>query len=185
MKHVALLRGINVGGKAILPMKELVAIFEACGASEVKTYIQSGNVVFFSDSAEEVVGRVTGEVARVYGYSGRVVLRSGVEMEAVLRGNPFLGAAVATLHVYFLADRPSAAAVKGLDAQRSAGDSFVVIGREVYLQLPNGMARTKLTNSYFDSRLGTVSTARNWNTVGKLVELLGLGWPPRTLWAKS
>jgi uncharacterized protein (DUF1697 family) len=62
--------------------------------------------------------------------------------------------------------------VKGLDAERSPGDSFVVKGREIFLHVPNGMARTKLTNAYFDSKLKTVSTARNWRTVGKLVEML-------------
>ena len=82
------------------------------------------------------------------------------------------GAPLETLHVYFLADKADAAAVRGLDAERSPGDSFVVKGREVYLHLSNGMARTKLTNVYFDSKLKTVSTARNWKTVGKLVEMM-------------
>jgi len=77
------------------------------------------------------------------------------------------------LNVYFLADMPDPAAVKSLDPERSPGDTFVVKGREVFLHLPNGMARTKLTNAYFDSKLKTVSTARNWKTVGKLVELMG------------
>ncbi len=171
MKHVALLRGINVGGKARLPMKELAAIFMVAGASDVATYIQSGNVIFSSDEAERVVAAVTAEVARVYGYPGRIVLRSAQELLAAYRVNPFAGSPPESLHVYFLADLPDAAAVKGLDPERSPGDSFVVRGREIYLQLPQGMARTKLSNVYFDSKLQTVSTARNWNTVGKLVAL--------------
>ena len=172
MTHVALLRGINVGGKAKLPMKELVAIFAATGAHEVRTYIQSGNVVFESDAPEPVVEAVTREIASAYGYPGRIVLRSADELRAAYGSNPFAGAPVETLHVYFLADVPAPSAVKALDPARSPGDSFVVRGREVYLQLPQGMARTKLTNAYFDGKLKTVSTARNWNTVGKLVELL-------------
>ncbi|MCU1318566.1 MAG: hypothetical protein JWP98_84, partial [Edaphobacter sp.] len=76
-------------------------------------------------------------------------------------------------HVYFLAGMPTAGDVAGLDAGRSAPDAFAVIGREIYLQLPNGMGRTKLTNAYFDSKLKTVSTARNWRTVLKLVEMVG------------
>ncbi len=174
MKHVALLRGINVGGKAKLPMRDLVAIFAGCGASAVETYIQSGNVVFAAAQPEAVVAAVTLEIAKLYGYPGRIVLRSADEFAQAHQANPFVraGAAPETLHIYFLADLPAAQAVAGLDAGRSPGDSFAVVGREVYLHLPQGMARTKLTNSYFDTKLKTVSTARNWNTVTKLAELM-------------
>ena len=169
--YVALLRGINVGGKAKLPMKELASIFAACGASRVQTYIQSGNVVFESANAEVIVQAVTAEIARTYGYPGRIVLRTAEQLRMACLGNPFDGSDVETLHVYFLANMPERAAIKALDPYRSPGDSFVVKGREVYLHLPGGMARTKLTNVYFDKQLQTVSTARNWNTVRKLVEL--------------
>lgn len=180
MKQVALLRGINVGGKARLPMKELVAIFEAAGATAVETYIQSGNVVFEAAEPEGCVAAVTTEVARIYGYPGRIVLRSAAEMLSAYKGNPFaVGGPVPTgnqadaLHVYFLADWPEKAAVATLDLERSPGDSFSVQGREIYLHLPQGMARTRLTNVYFDGKLKTVSTARNWKTVAKLVEMCG------------
>jgi uncharacterized protein (DUF1697 family) len=77
------------------------------------------------------------------------------------------------LHVLFLADLPSPLRVKELDPQRCPPDEFVVRSREIYLKLPTGAARTKLTNGYFDSRLATVSTQRNWRTVVKLLELMG------------
>ena len=174
MKHLALLRGINVGGKAILPMKELAAIFAAAGATEVRTFIQSGNVIFQAAKPERLVLDVTAEIARVYGYPGRIVLRSADELKAAYKANPFAkaGAPIETLYVYFLAGLPAPAAVKELHPDRSPGDSFAVKNREIYLHLPNGMARTKLTNAWFDTKLKTVSTARNWNTVGKLIELM-------------
>ena len=173
--YLALLRGINVGGKAVLPMRELAAIFAASGASDVKTYIQSGNVVFAANDAPGVVEQVTAEIKRVYGYPGRIVLRGAEELLKAYAANPFAkaGAAEDSLHVYFLADKPAGAAVRELDPDRSPGDSFAVVGREVFLHLPQGMARTKLTNVYFDGRLATVSTARNWRTVAKLVEMVG------------
>jgi uncharacterized protein (DUF1697 family) len=175
MKHLALLRGINVGGKAVLPMKELAAIFSAAGALSVKTFIQSGNVVFDAADAEAVGAVVTSEIARAYGYPGRIVLRGAEELRKAYAQNPFVkaGAPGEALHVYFLADWPDAKAVTGLDAERSPGDSFVVKGREIFLHVPNGMARTKLTNAYFDSKLKTLSTVRNWNTIGKLLEMMG------------
>jgi len=172
--HVALLRGINVGGKGLLPMKELAAIFTACGAARVSTYLQSGNVLFAAAKAHaaEISSRVTAEIARVYGYPGRIVLRSASEYSGVLAANPFPGVPEESLHVYFMADAPDKEAVVTLDATRSRGDSFTVLGREIYLHVPNGMARTKLTNQYFDSRLKTVCTARGWKSVCALARLL-------------
>jgi len=172
MQHLALLRGINVGGKAILPMKDLCAIFAASGATAVQTYIQSGNVVFDAADPATVAALVTTEIAARFGYPGRIVLRTAQELDAAYRANPFAGAPIETLHLYFLADRPSAAAVKSLDPNRSPGDSFVVRGRDIFLHVPNGMARTKLTNAYFDTKLKTTSTVRNWKTVFKLVEMM-------------
>ena len=173
MTHLALLRGINVGGKGKLPMKELSAIFAAAGATNIRTYIQSGNVVFESSLPDPLIAQVTTEIVRIYGYPGRIVLRSAAELHVAFKSNPFAkaGAPMDSLHVFFLAEKPDAAGAKSLDPDRSPGDSFVVKNREIYLHLPNGMARTKLTNAYFDSKLKTISTARNWNTVGKLVEL--------------
>jgi uncharacterized protein (DUF1697 family) len=101
------------------------------------------------------------------------VIRTAAEIDGVVRGNPFLkaGADPKTLHVGFLRDRPSKSQVAALDPDRSPPDEFVVRGGEIYLRLPNGVARSKLTSQYFDSRLKTIITARNWRTVLKLQEM--------------
>src|SRR5579863_4444590 len=114
--HLALLRGINVGGKGKLPMKELTAIFAAAGAANILTYIQSGNVLFESAQPAPLIAAVTAEIARIYGYPGRIVLRSAAELEAAFKSNPFAkaGAPLETLHVYCLADKPDPAAAKSL-----------------------------------------------------------------------
>jgi uncharacterized protein (DUF1697 family) len=175
-RYVALLRGINVGGKNMLPMKELAAMFVSAGCGDVATYIQSGNVVF--NAVDKVVaglgGRIAKQVEERFGMRVPVVLRSAAQIDAVIRGNPFLKVGVAdeTLHVCFLADQPGKDLVAGLDAGRSAPDIFAVVGREIYMQLVNGVSGTKLTNAYFDSKLKTVSTMRNWRTVLKLNEML-------------
>jgi uncharacterized protein (DUF1697 family) len=175
-KHVALLRGINVGGKNMLPMKELAAMFASAGCERVVTYIQSGNVVF-SATDRVVVGLGEGIAQGIeakFGIRVPVVMRSASEITGVVRGNPFLksGASEETLHVSFLADQPNKDMVAGLDAARSAPDAFAVVGWDIYMQLVNGAARTKLTNAYFDSKLKTVSTMRNWRTVLKLAEMM-------------
>jgi len=173
--HVALLRGINVGGKNKLPMPVLAGLFEAIGCGAVRTYIQSGNVVFRAAPAlsERVPDLISAAIARRFGLRVPVVTRTATELRGVRRRNPFLasGAAPETLHVGFLADRPPRAAVAALDRQRSPPDEFVVRGGEIYLRCPNGIGRSKLTNAYFDTQLGTTSTLRNWNTVLALVEL--------------
>jgi uncharacterized protein (DUF1697 family) len=174
-RHVALLRALNVGGANRLDMASLRAHFEAAGASAVRTYIQSGNVVFEASAgrAAQVTARVRARLASAHGLEVPIVLRSARELEAVVRGNPFLaaGADPARLHLAFLAGRPAAAAVAALDPARSPPDAFEVRGREVYLHLPNGAARTRLSTAWLDSRLGTVSTLRSWRTVERLLAM--------------
>ncbi len=173
--HVALLRGINVGGKHKLPMKQLVEIFEGLGCTEVTTYIQSGNIVFRAKvtPARQIADAVSEEIARRFGYQAPVVLRRPSELREVLARNPFLKAGMDTkmLCVGFLATRASASKVRSLDPDRSPPDTFAIRGREIYLCCPNGMARTKLTNQYFDAKLETICTIRNWATLRKLVDM--------------
>jgi len=174
---VALLRGINVGGKNKLPMKELVAIFVAAGCDDVRTYIQSGNVVCKAPAAvtKALPSLVAAAVFERFGYRVPVVTRKASDLRDVGRSNPFLkaGREPDTLHVAFLADLPKPGRVAALDAGRSLPDEFLAKGREIYLCLPSGVAKSKLTNAYFDATLGTISTLRNWRTVVALMDLAG------------
>jgi uncharacterized protein (DUF1697 family) len=173
-KHVALLRGVNVGGANKLAMSDLKAIFENAGCSQVQTIIQSGNVVFAAPKT--VVGDLPAVVAahiqRRFALATSVILRSSAEMRAIVEGNPFLRAGVdpTVLHVMCLADWPGADLVATLDPDRSPPDEFVVRDKEIFLRLPNGVARSKLTNAYFDKVLRTIGTARNWRTMTRLCE---------------
>lgn len=174
--YLALLRGINVGGKNKLPMKDLVGLFEDVGCLNVRTFIQSGNVIFNASRGlvKGLPNLITRTIEENLGYRIPVVLRTAEEMDEAIHWNPFIAAGVPekTLHVYFLASLPDARAVATLDASRSLPDRFQVCGQEIYVELPNGMARTKLTNAYFDSKLATISTARNWKTVIQLHKLM-------------
>ena len=173
--HLALLRGINLGGKNKLPMKDLVALFVAAGCDNVRTYIQSGNVIFDAPPslAADLPDRIAAEIAHRFGVRSPVILRTADQLKDVAN-NPFLasGAAVEKLHVMFLATRPDPKRVAALDPDRSPPDEFAVRNQEIYLHLPNGAARSKLTNAYFDAKLATTSTARNWRTVTMLLELI-------------
>ncbi|MBI1358119.1 MAG: DUF1697 domain-containing protein [Acidobacteria bacterium] len=173
--YVALLRGINVGGKHKLPMKDLVAIFQAAGCESVRNYIQSGNIVFSADAAlagqiPDVVGAA---VEERFGFRPPMLVRSAAELEALVRDNPFVaeGADENSLHVVFLADPPDPDRVAALDPDRSPPDRFAVVGSSIYLHCPNGLAKSKITNAWLDSRLRTMSTGRNWRTVNTLLEM--------------
>jgi len=174
--YLALLRGINVGGKNKLPMNDLRDLFAAAECRDVRTYIQSGNVIFRARPSvvASLPDVVTARIAERFGFQSPVTLRTAAEVGAVMRHNPFIarGAPTETLHVLFLADLPSDLQVDSLDPDRSPPDEFVVRGQKVYLRLPNGVASTKLTNAYFDAKLATTSTARNWRTVTTLLALM-------------
>ena len=173
--HVALLRGINVGGKNKLPMADLAAMFREAGCEDVQTYIQSGNVIFRAVPAlaEDIPSRIGASILSRFGYRIPVITRTARELEDTVRANPFAETEFEAnrLLVFFLEELPDPAHVEALDPDRSPGDEFAVLGREVFVHYPNGVARSKLTNSYFDSGLSTTGTGRNWRTVTKLLEL--------------
>lgn len=170
---VALLRGINVGGRNKIPMPELKSLLASLGLEDVVTYIQSGNVVFRSPAADgqEVAARIERQIAEVFGVRATVLLRTPAELLEIADGNPFLEGDFSKLHVVLLGGRPAADAVAQLDPGRSPPDEFSLRGREIYLHLPNGAGRSKLTVDYFERRLGVAATARNWNTLIKLLAL--------------
>lgn len=169
---IALLRGINLGGKNPLPMAALVELCTEIGCTDVRTYIQSGNVLFRPPARGRATidRRLAAAIAERFALEVPVVLRRADELDAVLDDNPFVARGVdpEQLHVAFLRDVPDEARIATLDPRRSPGDAFVVVGRDVHLWLPNGVARSKLTNAYLDARLATVSTIRNLRTVAKL-----------------
>jgi uncharacterized protein (DUF1697 family) len=172
--YAALLRGINVGGRVRIPMSRLRSTFEGLGHEDVVTYLQSGNVVFRADGkAPELAAGIERRIAEKYGLDVAVLLRTPRELPAIAARNPFLADEedLTKLHVVFLETAPARSAIARLDPARSPPDRFSARGRELYLHLPNGAGRSKLTNDYIERTLGTRATARNWRTVSKLVEL--------------
>ncbi|MFV2064716.1 MAG: DUF1697 domain-containing protein [Chloroflexota bacterium] len=174
--YVALLRGINVGGKNRLPMEPLRRLFEGAGCDAVRTYIQSGNVVFEASPAlaSRVPELIEAGIEREFGHHVPLLLRSTAQMAAVIAQTPFDTDAIEAkwLHIGFLRARPADALAASLDPERSPPDHFELRGQEIYLWYPNGSARSKLTTTYFDRVLETSVTIRNWRTVSKLLEMM-------------
>jgi uncharacterized protein (DUF1697 family) len=168
-RYIGLLRGVNVGGHAKLPMKKLQELIESLGHTEVQTVIQSGNVVF-SSPRKVTSTSIESALERELGLTVSVLLRTSAELERIVARNPFPAADTSLLHVGFMSRKPPAAAVRELDSARFAPEEVAVKGLEMYFHLPNGMGRAKLP-PYIDRRLGVPTTVRNWRTVTKLLEI--------------
>ncbi len=173
---VALLRGVNVGAANRLPMAALAGVFARAGADRVETFIHSGNVVFDAETGEgeAIAARAEREIERAFGFRAPIVVRGADRWRALIAANPFLarGAGPDHLHLGCFSAAPSVAALAQLDPSPSPPDEFVVAGAEIYLRLPLGAARSKLTNAWLDSRLGVTSTTRNWRTVTRLAAMI-------------
>ena len=174
--YVALLRAINLGSVNKISMPALRTMFEDLGHQNVRTYVQSGNVVFEAPrrTPKKLAGEIEEGVAASFGHDISVIIRSRSELERVASENPFAAEGVAplSLHVVFLAETPPARAVMAIDPDKWLPDKFEVSGSEIYLLLPNGMGRSKMSISYFEKALDIRGTARNWNTVNKLRDLV-------------
>ena len=174
---VALLRGINVGGNKLVAMPELVKFVEGLKFTEVKSLLQSGNVVFKSKStsAKEIEDLLESKVEKRFGHAIEFFVRDAKEWQAIVLGNPFAEEAEkdpSHLVVMCLKAAPKADAVKALKAAVRGREYFEVKGSTLYVVYPDGIGESKFTNAVMDSKLGTRGTGRNWNTVKKIAALL-------------
>ncbi len=152
-------------------MADLKATFDALGHHDVRTYIQSGNVVFRTSagSPTQVRSAIERAIARDSGLEVTVLLRTPGDLTSIIGRNPF-GAAVrnpsgADFYVTFLDAKPAVRLIEAIDPHAYTPDTFVVDGREVFVNCPNGYGRTKINNAFFERTLATPATTRNWRTV--------------------
>jgi len=171
---ITFFRGINVGGRNILPMKDLKALLGELGCVDVRTYIQSGNVVF--RHKERQVDRLSRTISEAvlnrFHFAPFVLLVTVNHLKKSLAANPFPTAEEnpATLHLYFLSATPTEADLDGLNQMKSASERFELIGQVFYLHAPDGVGRSKLA-ARAEKLLGVTATARNWRTARKMLEL--------------
>jgi uncharacterized protein (DUF1697 family) len=167
--HIALLRGINVGGKHKLPMKDLVSLMTAEGFADVRTYIQSGNVVFRSSAAQAAtLGKL---IEREFGFEPDVFLLTAAELRAAVDRSPYTPKEGKHAHLFFCDREPKSVDNGLLDALKSATEEYRLIGRVIYLHAPDGIGNSKLVEKLGKAVPGVRMTARNLNTVNRLVEM--------------
>ena len=171
--YIALFRGINVGGKHILPMKNLVKILESLDCKNIKTYIQSGNVVFQiertkSDNIAEEIGK---NILKQFGFEPKVLLLDSGEFQEAVKNNPFETNDGKTLHFFFLSTPSEHPSLKKMAELKSATEEFQLTKKVFYLFAPEGIGRSKLA-AKAEQLLGVPVTARNWNTISKLSSMI-------------
>jgi len=174
--YIAMLRGINVGGHKKVPMDQLRALCERLGFTRVRTYIQSGNVVFKADktSPAALSTKMEDAIQASFGFPASVISRTAVELATVIGANPFREesqAEPAKLYVAFLSHSPSADAIKKIEALATKDERLHCGRQEVYLYYRNGMGQAKLTGAVLEKALAVAATARNWNTVTQLYKM--------------
>lgn len=172
--YIAFFRGINVGGKNSLLMKDLVALLKDMGAQNVGTYIQSGNVVFQSaeEAPSQLAGQISAAIKKGHGFEPRVLILRLDELIQAMADNPFPEAETEpnSLHLGFLCSRPEAPDLAKLNILKAATERFHLTDTVFYLHAPGGIGRSKLAASD-EKLLGVAMTDRNWRTVGKVREM--------------
>ncbi len=177
MKYISILRGINVSGQKKIKMADLKALYESLGFKNVETYIQSGNVLFETNTTKvgELKIKIEKAISKKYGFDVPVEIRNGRELSDIINNTPFgaldLEGNGTKLLVTFLAAKPTATKITKLMEYVAAPEELVVAGREVYLHCPNGYGKTKLSNTFLERTLGVDATTRNWKSVCKLHEM--------------
>ena len=173
---ISMLRGVNVGAHNRIQMDALRTLYASLGLRDPQTYVQSGNVIFATDARDLVrlARRIENAIEQRFGFRPGVILRTTSDLRDVIARNPFAkrrGIEPSKLLVTFLAAHPGAQVRDTVLRMKADPEELRLDGRELYIYFPNGMGRSKLPWARMGQTLGTPATARNWNTVTKLLEL--------------
>jgi len=174
--YISILRGINVSGHKLIKMKVLGEMYESLGYREVRTYIQSGNVVFEHDSGEtgKLEQMISGGILKSFGFEVPVIVLEKEELNDIAVHNLFIGEKdedFSKLHVTFLSREPASNLIETIGNEEYLPDEFYIRAKTVYLFCPNGYGNTKLSNTFFEKKLKVQATTRNWKTVLELLKI--------------
>ncbi|MCL5067007.1 MAG: DUF1697 domain-containing protein [Thaumarchaeota archaeon] len=170
--YISTLRGINVGGRNRVSMNDLKELYTSIGL-DPRTYVQSGNVVFKSEIAvnSRLENIISKKIKQSLKMDVAVIIRSNGEMNDVVKNTPFSKKDPMKLHVTFLSEKPDKVPIGDIQKAKAKNEEFSFAEKEIYLFCPNGYGMTKLSNNFFEKRLGVRTTTRNWNTVNALLSM--------------
>ncbi len=171
--YISMLRGINVSGQKMTNMIKLKELYESLGFKNVQTYIQSGNVIFQCPPAEvsKLKAKIEEGIKRVFGFEAPVFIRTGEEFQKLIKKTPYAKEDISRIYVSFLSEVPVNIPIEELKRVKDKSEEFVISGKEIYLFLPNGAGKTKLSNTFLERKLKVGATTRNWNTVLTLLKM--------------
>ena len=173
-KYISLLRGVNVSGHKKILMADLKALYEGLGFEQIKTYIQSGNVIFEAENDDNLAAKIEKAILVKYGFEVPVTIILQTDLGTIMSNNPFLNQAnvdVEKLHIMFLSATPDAILHQKIEAISYAPDEFIINENVVYLHCPINYGNSKLTNTFFESKLKLKATTRNLKTCQVLSEI--------------
>jgi uncharacterized protein (DUF1697 family) len=174
--YVAILRGINVGGKRMIKMDALKQLFTSLGFQNIETYIQSGNVFFQCKKTreEKLAATIADEINTVFKFDVPTIVKNIDELKQIILNNPFTKdkkKLTEFLHVTFLATAPAKENIDSIAKLTFDDDAFAIIDKAVYLYCPNSYSSSKLTNGFFETKLKVIATTRNWKTCNELMNI--------------
>ena len=173
---ISILRGINVGGHNPVKMESLRQLYAELGFSDIQHYIQSGNVIFSSESTDTLFLEkiICEKILAVYGWLVPVHVMTTEELRNALENNPFINESLkdsSFMHLTFSSTQPDKELIEKISVLNYLPDEFFICGKTIYLNCPNGYGRTKLTNDFFEKKLKLIATIRNIKTVRELLFL--------------
>lgn len=175
-KYISLLRGINVSGQKKIKMADLKIHFESIGFSNIKTYIQSGNIIFCSNinNTSKIKESIEKKILDVYNFSVPVMVLTKSKIEKTIIDNPFNTNKIdlSKLAITFLDAIPKNKSIENIEKFQDKNEEFIISDNVIYFYCPIGFGKTKLTNNFFEKKLKVTATSRNWKTTNKLLEMI-------------
>ncbi len=171
--YIALLRGINIVGHKKIKMADLKKYIEELKFSDVKTYIQSGNIIFAYEniSIKDLEKNINKKILEKYGFEVTTLVITPTELREVIAKNPFSNKDLTRVYVTFLSEVPSPNDIEKLKNIDYSPEEFRLEGKTIYFFSPHGYGKAKMNNNFFENKLNVKATSRNWKTVNKLLEL--------------
>lgn len=168
--YISLLRGINVSGQKIIKMVELKKLYESCGFEDVKTYIQSGNVVFKTTQSDknEIAATISKAIEKQYDFDVKVLVLSPQDIQRALDNNPF---EQEKMYITFMFDTPKDIPYDEINKVKLPSEQLEIIEDCIYFYCPDGYGRSKFSNNFLERKLKVTMTSRNLRTTKKLLEM--------------
>lgn len=174
--YVSILRGINVTGNRMIKMADLRTMYESLGFENVKTYLQSGNVIFDTSTktSEKLAEQIESKIMEVFGHDVPIIILKNEDLDKAIKNNPFIKrneVNIERLYITFLANQPEKQNIEKTLTYNYPPDEFVIKDYLVYLYCPVSYGNSKLNNNFFENKLKVTATTRNWKTVNELYKL--------------